>query len=53
MIDSGTETIEKSLGKVLLKLEQLGYAPPAEEPEPYSADEEAEVEARLAALGYL
>jgi adenylyl-sulfate kinase len=53
MIDSGTETIEESLGKVLRKLEQLGYVPPAEEPEPYSADEEAEVEARLAALGYL
>ena len=53
MIDSGTETIEESLAKVLRKLEELGYAPPAEEPEPYSADEEAEVEARLAALGYL
>jgi hypothetical protein len=27
--------------------------PPAEEPEAYTADEEAEVESRLAALGYL
>ena len=53
MIDSSTETIEESLEKILRTLELLGYAPPAEEPEPYTADEEAEVEARLAALGYL
>jgi len=53
MIDSGTETIEESLDKVLRKLEQLGYVPPAEESEPYTDEEEAEVEARLAALGYL
>jgi adenylyl-sulfate kinase len=53
MIDSSTETIEESLDKILRKLEQLGYVPPAEEPKPYTADEEAEVEARLAALGYL
>ena len=54
MIDSGTETIEESLVKILSKLEELGYAPPAEEPDgAYSADEEAEIESRLAALGYL
>jgi adenylyl-sulfate kinase len=52
-IDSSTETIEESLDKILRTLEQLRYVPPAEEPEPYTADEEAEVEARLAALGYL
>ena len=34
------------------KLEELGYAP-AVEREAYTADEEAEIEARLAALGYL
>ena len=53
MIDSSTETIEESLDKILRTLEQLGYAPPAGGSEPYTADEEAEVEARLAALGYL
>ncbi len=54
IIDSSTETIEESLAKVLHKLEELGYAPPAKEEEmPYTADEEAEIEARLAALGYL
>jgi adenylyl-sulfate kinase len=53
MTDSSTEPIEKSLGKILRKLEELGYVPPAEEEEPYSEEEEAEIEARLAALGYL
>lgn len=53
VIDSGTETIEESLAKVLGKLEELGYAPPATEEDVYDADEEAEIEARLAALGYL
>jgi adenylyl-sulfate kinase len=52
-IDSSTETLEESLANVLGKLEELGYVPPAPAEEPYSADEEAEVEARLAALGYL
>jgi adenylyl-sulfate kinase len=53
MIDSSTETIEESLGKVLGKLEELGYAPAVERETAYTADEEAEIEARLAALGYL
>jgi adenylyl-sulfate kinase len=52
-IDSSTETVEESLAKVLSKLEELGYVPPAAPEEAYSAEEEAEVEARLAALGYL
>lgn len=52
-IDSSTETLEESLGKILHKLEELGYVPPAVAGEPYTEDEEAEIEARLAALGYL
>ena len=52
-IDSSTETVEESLSKVLRKLEELGFVPPAEEDNAYSADEEAEIEARLTALGYL
>jgi adenylyl-sulfate kinase len=53
-IDSGAETIEESLAKILARLEELGYVPPAEEAdEAYTAEEEAEIEARLAALGYL
>lgn len=55
IIDSSTETIEQSLAKVLQKLEDLGYAPPAGKPEggAYTDEEEAEIEARLSALGYL
>ena len=55
MIDSGEEAIEQSLAKILHKLEELGYAPPPAEEEmvPYTAEEEAAIEARLAALGYL
>jgi len=52
-IDSSTETIEESLAKILRTLEELGYAPPTGEDKAYTADEEAEIEARLAALGYL
>ena len=55
IINSATETVEQSLAKVLGKLQELGYVPPADEPqgESYTAEEEAEIEARLAALGYL
>ena len=53
MINSGTETIEESLALILTKLEELGYVPPTLEEKPYSAAEEAEIESRLAALGYL
>jgi adenylyl-sulfate kinase len=52
-IDSSTETVDESLAKILRKLEELGYVPPAEEDDAYTADEEAEIEARLEALGYL
>ncbi len=51
-VDSGSEAIEDSLTKILHKLEELGYVPPAADA-PYTAEEEAEIEARLAALGYL
>jgi adenylyl-sulfate kinase len=52
-VDSSSETVEESLARVLGKLEELGYVPPVAEDEAYTAEEEAEVEARLAALGYL
>jgi adenylyl-sulfate kinase len=52
-IDSSTETHEESLAKVLTKLEELGYVPPSAEDDAYTAEEEAEIEARLEALGYL
>jgi adenylyl-sulfate kinase len=53
MIDSGAETVEESLAKILRRLEELGYVPPSEKAESYTAEEEAEIEARLEALGYL
>lgn len=54
-IDSGQETIEESLAKIMSKLEELGYVPPVLESRDsaYTEDEEAEIEARLTALGYL
>jgi adenylyl-sulfate kinase len=52
-IDSSTETLEESLAKTLTRLEEMGYVPPVEDDGAYTAEEEAEIEARLAALGYL
>jgi len=52
-IDSSAETIEESAVRILHKLEELGYIPPNEAKGAYTAEEEAQIEARLAALGYL
>ncbi len=54
-IDSGQETIDESLAKIMSKLKELGYVPPAQESQDsaYTENEEAEIEARLTALGYL
>jgi adenylyl-sulfate kinase len=53
VVETDKETVEESLTKIVHKLEELGYVPPAETGVAYSADEEEEVEARLRALGYL
>ncbi|MCC7353846.1 MAG: adenylyl-sulfate kinase, partial [Anaerolineae bacterium] len=56
MIDSSAEKPEASAARIIAKLEELGYVPPAEPPissDGYSADEEKAVEKRLRALGYL
>jgi adenylyl-sulfate kinase len=53
VIDSGTETIEESLAKIVEKLEALDYVAPVDTGDAYTADEEATIEARLTALGYL
>lgn len=52
-VETDKETIEQSLARIVQKLEDLGYVPPDETDDAYSSDEEAEVEARLRALGYL
>jgi adenylyl-sulfate kinase len=53
VVDSSAETVEESASRILRKLEELGYVPPAVDDHGYTAEEEAEIEARLAALGYL
>ena len=53
VVETDKETLEESLSKIVCKLEELGYVPPTETGDVYSADEEEEVEERLRALGYL
>jgi adenylyl-sulfate kinase len=50
-VDSSTETPEQSAGKILRKLEELGYIPRPDQ-EVYSEEEEEEVKRRLEELGY-
>ena len=53
VVETDKETIEESLARIVHRLEELGYVPPADTEDAYSVDEEEEVEARLRALGYL
>jgi len=53
VVETDKETIEESLAKIVRKLEKLGCVPTVEVANAYSADEEAQVEERLRALGYL
>ena len=53
VVETDKETLEESLSKIVRKLEELGYVPPPDTDNVYSADEEEEVEERLRALGYL
>lgn len=53
IVETDKETVEESLAKIVSKLEELGYVPPVKVTDAYSEDEEAEVEARLRALGYI
>jgi adenylyl-sulfate kinase len=51
VIDSSQETINQSVRKIMLKLEEMGYVPPSET-DVYSDEEEEEVKRRLEELGY-
>ncbi|MBN1579267.1 MAG: adenylyl-sulfate kinase [Anaerolineae bacterium] len=51
VVNSGTQTIEESMQIILDRLVELGYLSP--EDEVYSEEDEAEVEDRLRALGYI
>jgi len=53
VVETDKETVGESLAKIVRKLEELDYVPPAETDDTYSVEEEEEVEARLRALGYL
>ncbi|MGB9301902.1 MAG: adenylyl-sulfate kinase [Anaerolineae bacterium] len=55
VVNTGTESPEQSLAKILSKLEELNYVPPAlaGEDGSYTAEEEQILEDRLKALGYL
>ncbi len=52
VLETGKETEEESIHKVMRKLEELRYIPAAEAP-PYSEEEEEKVKKRLDDLGYL
>lgn len=59
VVETDKESVDESLAKILSKLEALNYIPPTapkvqDEAEPaYSDDEQALIEERLRALGYL
>ncbi len=53
VVETDKETIKESLDIIVRRLEELGYLPPAEAGNAYSDDEEAEIEERLRALGYI
>ena len=52
VLDTGRETPEESVKKIIGKLESLGYLPPMEE-SVYTAEEEEKIKKRLEDLGYL
>ena len=52
ILETDRETAEESVGKIMTRLENLGYLPPAEE-SVYTAEEEEKVRKRLEDLGYL
>jgi len=52
VVHTTQQAIEESTGDILQRLEELGYLEP-EEGETYSAEDEAAVEERLRALGYI
>ena len=53
IIDTAVESSQESIGKIIAKLEELEYIPPAPQQPVYSEEEEKEIEDRLRALGYI
>lgn len=52
VVHTAQQTVEESVQVILQRLEELGYLP-SETKEAYSAEDEAAVEERLRALGYI
>jgi adenylylsulfate kinase len=52
VLETGKETEEESVRKVIRKLEELCYIPPGEAPS-YSEEEEEKIQKRLTDLGYI
>jgi adenylylsulfate kinase len=53
IVDTAVESAQQSIGKIIAKLEELEYIPPAPQQPVYSEEEEKEIEDRLHALGYI
>ncbi len=52
-VNSSTESIDESAGKILRTLELMNFIPPGPEATQIPADEEAQIKEKLKALGYL
>jgi mannitol/fructose-specific phosphotransferase system IIA component (Ntr-type) len=52
-VDTEAESPQESIAKIIAKLEELEYVPPALQERVYSEEEEKEIEDRLRALGYI
>lgn len=52
-VNSETESVDESLGKIIRTLELMTYIPGADAESEYSADEEEEIKTRLKDLGYI
>lgn len=53
VVDSSLETPQESIARIIARLEELEYVPPATQQPVYSETEEKEIEDRLRALGYI
>ncbi len=52
-VNSSTESIDESAGKIMRTLELMNFIPPGPEATQIPADEEAQIKDKLKALGYL
>jgi len=53
VVDTGKETAEESVAKIVRTLELMHYIPPAQDEKDYTPEEEQRIKGRLRDLGYL